>query len=318
LERARVIVDVLEVVPYVRTISFGEPPYGSSLESGFWKSRGLSGGQFVVGAGMFATLGTPMVAGREFSWEDLAGSPDVVMLNHAGLRALWPEARTSAAIGRSVDVNGRRRTIIGVTGDIRSTPGAPVVPTLFLPFADDTNMGQTALPLVVRMMPGQVPDVQLVVSRLNEVFPPNGATVSAVALQVAPVIARPRFLAVLFGTLAAMAIIVAVIGVHAVASLETVRRRRELAIRLALGATRARLYTLVIGGILRPVLVGVAVGIVAAWVTVTAVPWSVVELSYGFGRGAILAALCMIGAAVSAVWLLARRAISVSPATFGR
>jgi ABC-type antimicrobial peptide transport system permease subunit len=123
---------------------------------------------------------------------------------------------------------------------------------------------------------------------------------------------------VLFGSLAALAVAVAAIGVYAVAGLEAARRRRELAIRLALGATRAGLQASMIGRTVRPVVVGVIVGLVAAWATLAALPWHLAELSTGFSTAAAAAALGMIVTAVSAVWLRTRRAVRVSPATFGR
>lgn len=316
-ERISTIIDLLSALPNVLNASPTPlPPFADSWNSGFWADRGLEGGQWFIGTDMFKTLRTPIRAGREFSRQDFDAGADVVMLNETGAKVLWPSAPLPSVLGKSIAIDGRTANVIGVAQDIRTHPGSRAVPALFLPLtAREAASRQTALSVVLRMAVGAVPDGHLMTSSLNARFPQNGVTISSVATQLAPILDRPRFLAVLFGSLAAISVLLGAVGVYAVASLELTLRQRDVSIHLALGASRRRLYGLILGRILASVLLGVAVGLGGAWASARLVPWMSAEVQATPGTSYVAAAIIVAATAIVAVWPRIRRAVRTSPLT---
>ncbi len=325
VERALAILDIVAAQPRVEraAVAFSLPYRGVYVTSpgeppgsAFWAGHGSSGYEWVFGAGMFDTIGTPIRAGREFSPADIAGALPVAMVNETGARLLWPGTPLTAVVGRPIDATGgTRRTVIGVSADVRTTPGTAASPALYLPLtAPEARPAGWELPLVVRMTPGAVPNQELMAARLHERFPNNRARVSSVASQFAPILDRPRFLALLFGVLAGIALLLAGIGVYAVAAFETVNRRHELAIRLALGASVGRLGSRLGAEILLPALAGTAMGLVAAALGAHAFRAQVAELQAVDPAVFLAAALINVAATVGGVWGPARQAARVDPA----
>jgi predicted permease len=265
-DRIAVIGSVFDSLPRVTNWATAVvPPFAQSFDGSFWSAGGLDGAQWSVGEGVFRALQTPILVGREFVASDRVENADVVVLNRAGAEALWPGLPLSAVAGKSVEVAGRLRTVVGIVGNIRPRPGGPVLPGLFLPLTPGLReLTQSAVPVVVRMERGAVPDAQLMTSRLNERFPANRVTVASVERQLAPHIEQPRFLAILFGTLAGIAVLLGAVGIYSVVSLDTTLRRREFGICLALGAQVSRLHREILGRVLLPVVVGICVGVAAA------------------------------------------------------
>ena len=119
------------------------------------------------------------------------------------------------------------------------------------------------------MEAGGIPDRALIAGRLNEAFGASAAIgIESVSEQIAPWLDRPRFLAVLFGTMASIALLLAALGLYAVASFEMSRRRHEMGVRLALGASSHDLRRHVLLITLRPMLYGTVAGALAIWFTV--------------------------------------------------
>jgi predicted permease len=270
------------------------PPFAESLDGGFWKARGLEGARFFVGEGMFRATRTPMLVGREFIGSDRVDNAGVAVLNRTGAETLWPGLPLSDVLGNTVEVEGRTRIIVGIAGDIRSRPGGQVPPGLFLPLTPTLNeLRQSAVSVVVRMDRGAVPDAQLMTSRLNERFPANRVTVASVERQLAPHTEQPRFLAILFGTLAGIAVLLGAVGTYSVVSLDTTLRRRQFGICLALGARPSRLYREILGRVLLPVVVGIGVGVAATHLLTLLPP--VIQIHVGsVGFGASVAAITVV------------------------
>src|SRR5690606_12025572 len=89
--------------------------------------------------------------------------------------------------------------------------------------------------------------------------------VASVAEQLAPVLDRPRFLAVLFGTLAVVALLLVALGLYAVTGFEAARRRSEMGLRLALGASARHVRGRIVRLALVPVIAGTVLGLGATW-----------------------------------------------------
>jgi ABC-type antimicrobial peptide transport system permease subunit len=167
------------------------------------------------------------------------------------------------------------------------------------------------------MAPGVPADGRAIDARLEEVFVAQSqqSSVESIAERTAPYLQRPRFQAVLFASLAVIALFLSAVGLYAVAAFDVARRRREMGVRLALGATARDLRRAVIGSAVRPVLVGALAGLVATWWAAQYLQSFLFEVDGRDLRIYAMVALVLVATAVVAAWLPARRAARTDPAS---
>jgi predicted lysophospholipase L1 biosynthesis ABC-type transport system permease subunit len=265
---------------------------------------------------VFEAMGTPLVAGRTFSDEDIDVGARVALLNRLGALALWPSDDPAAAVGRGVQLESNRYTVVGIVGDIRRYPGVAPTPSLFLPITSpDARVFQSGALTVFRMSAGASLDRTLLRSRLDDRFPSAGVPApQPVSQMLAPWMERPRFQAALFASFGVIALLLAAVGLYAVAAFDVARRRHEMGVRLTLGATGRDLRRLVIRAAVSPVLIGSTIGLLVTWWAAQFLQAFLFEVdardpwTYG------LVALTLVATAVVAAWLPARRAARTDPA----
>lgn len=291
------------------------PLDGGSEQHAFWKEHGTSGSVWGVSDGLFDTLGTPMRAGRAFTVEDVHADAPVAIVSETGAHALWPSDPVGRAVGRMVETDAGPRQIVGVVADIRATPDVPPGPALYLPItAGELRPMATALAVAVRMSPGAIPDPALLSSRLNEQFSASSRVpVTSMHEQFAPVLDRPRFLAVLMGGLAAAALLLVAVGLYALASFEVTRRRYEIGVRLALGSPVHAVRRRIVRFAIVPVVAGSIAGGLAAWWAGRLTQTLVAEIDPRNPWAYAGAALLMCVAALLATALPALRAGRIEP-----
>jgi predicted permease len=281
----------------------------------FWQARGMEGHRLGVSDGYFDALGTLFLAGRDISASEVDGQERVALVSRSGAAQLCPGGSASDCVGRRIDHEGRPLTIVGVVEDITSAPGEAPTAGLYLPMTlEDAPATQSAVQVAVRVPAGAVPDPATIDARLDAAFGPGGASVFSIAERTAPYLQRPRFQAVLFASLAAIAIVLAAIGLYAVAAFDVARRRREMGVRLALGATPGDLRRTVIGTAVRPVLIGAAGGLTTALWAAQFLQSFLVDVDARDPWTYALVALVLVATAVVAAWLPARRAAKTDPA----
>jgi putative ABC transport system permease protein len=218
-----------------------------------------------VTPGFFRTLAIPLRDGRDFSDADRADSLPVVVVSAEVVRQQFADRNP---IGRRLRVNiqhanGRSDmewTIVGVVGDVRSTLDGPVRQTIFMPFAQRPARVMTFFiraadpaPLaagVGGIMRAIEPEAPVDVRTLDDVV---GAT-----------IARPRGISVLLAAFALIGVTLAAVGVYGMLAYTVRERTHEIGVRIALGASTASVFGLVLGQALRLVGAGVAAGLAAA------------------------------------------------------
>jgi predicted permease len=229
----------------------------------------------IVDTGYFATLRIPILAGRDFAPTDTAASPLVVLVSETLARRLWPG---TPAIGQALRLsvfdgergNVRRvATVVGVAGDIRSSSlvDGLAEPYVYVPLAqsDAVGRGMTGqMSIVVRGRGGvsltgamatliQDIDRRLVLTNAQSLA-------DAIALGLTP----QRILATICGVMGLVAVLLASMGIYGVTAYTVALRRRELAIRLALGAPRARVVRLVFRQGTWLVAIGLGIGLALA------------------------------------------------------
>ena len=267
-DRVRAVEEIVRSQPGVIQVGAAtQLPVGrfAGLDSAFLKSRGIDGSQFGASSGLFAALGTPILAGREFTEDEVRDDTPVAIVNRMAAAALWPGVPAAEIIGRTVDEAGSSRVVVGVVADIVRVPGEGGTPTVVVPVTTrGARRSSSALMVAVRMAPGTQPDIRPIDAALDARFGSDSVRSDSVLSTMTPFLQRPRFQAALFGALAAIALILCAVGLYAVASFEVSRRRFEMGVRLALGATAQRIRRVVIRDSLRPILVGVIAGTIGA------------------------------------------------------
>jgi hypothetical protein len=198
----------------------------------------------IATAGYFAALDIP-VRGREFDAGDREDGVPVAVVNQA-LARRWFTGENP--LGRRIKVGGGRGwlEIVGIAGDVRHR-GLQVEPRpeVFVPFRQYASYG--TMNLVVRAAGSSASTIALIKDVVHQLDPDQPVSgLAPLTEQLARTTAAPRFHLLLFGSLAAMALILASAGVYGLIAFVTQQRRQEFGIRLALGATPA--------GILRGVL----------------------------------------------------------------
>lgn len=267
--RTRDVTAITRRLPHAAdaAVAFTTPLEGASRESAFWKAYGVSGSEHGIGPGLFRTMSVGILAGREFGEADVERAEPIAIVNQAGASVLAARRGISASqiAGTLVATSDGDVLIVGVVGDIRPEPGTPAIPALFVPVSSArVRPMQTALPVLLRMRRGQIPDTQLLTRHLDEHFGDGSVRIRSAAAMLAPAVERPRFLAVAFGLFAGIAVVLAATSLASIAGFEIIRRRRDTSIRVALGASgRQAVWPLVLSVSL-PVCAGVAIGGVAA------------------------------------------------------
>ena len=223
-----------------------------------------------VTPGWFAAYGTPLRAGRDFTVHDTAGSPPVVIVNDAFVRAFLPGA---SPLGETIPHprSGRGevlRTVVGVVGDaVFDSQREGTQPIVYLPVAQSGGgpSGRTAISLGVR--PAMGTPVQLgpsVGAAVRGVDPDVSFSFGFLEDHVQASVRQERLVAILSGFFGALALVIAALGLYGVTSYTVNRRVTEIGIRRALGAQRAHVLALVVGQSLTLTAVGIGLGLAAA------------------------------------------------------
>lgn len=219
----------------------------------------------VVTPGYLATLGIPLLAGRDLSDRDVGNSPGVAVISVEMARRHWPGEDPIGGRVRLGDVvEGPVYTVVGVAGDARyqslETPDAR--PMIYFGVA---QRPQRSMTLVLRATDAAAAAaaVRRAVASLDPTLAPS--PVNELSALIRRAFATRRFALVLFGTFASVAALLAGVGIYGVLSFLVRQRTRELGIRVALGAPPRRLVASVVGRAMRMTVGGVALGLLGAW-----------------------------------------------------
>ena len=206
-------------------------------------------------------LGIDVVRGRPFDATDRADAPLVVLINEAMASRWWPDGD---AVGARVRLYNEWRDVIGVVRDVHEfSPDQAPGPGAYLPMEQAASWPAT---LLVRTEGDPLAVVAAVRRAVAEVEPRAAfGTPRTMGAVVAQTLAAQRFRTLLLGTFAAVALLLAVVGIYGVVSRAAAQRRHEVGIRMSLGAGRREVLSLLLGDGLRPVLVGVVLGLAGGY-----------------------------------------------------
>ena len=216
----------------------------------------------------FETLDIPIVSGRTFSPTDNADAVEVCIVSEAFvqryLNGRSPVGLRVAVPAMAFPVRPVLREIVGVARQIKMFPSeAEPIPQIYVPIAQ--NSWFTAS-LIVRPQNGAadalLPAVRAAVARVDKERPVT--RVRTIEVVAAEATSRPRFRAMLVGAFAAVALVLAMVGVFGVLAYSVQQRVREFGVRMAMGAAASDVMRLVLGSAAKLTLLGLAIGLAAA------------------------------------------------------
>jgi len=271
-------------------------------------------GTFIgVSPSYFESLGVPVLRGRAFEDRDRKGAEGAVIVNDRLARRHW---KNEDPIGRRLSSDGGRtwRTIVGVVGDVRQQAlDAEYTDTVYLPFREFPGY---AYMLFVRTLDDPAHAAETVRAAGRRSDPQAAITdVRTLADIRSETLSSPRLMSVLLGMFALLALVITAAGLSGLIAYSVSRRTQEIGIRMALGADRGRIITMVLREGMFSVAAGLALGIAAS----LALSRLVSGLLFGIGANDPLcyvgSAIVLVAAAAAACFLPARRATAVSPMT---
>jgi predicted permease len=264
-----------------------------------------------VGPKYFETMATPLMAGRDFRLEDRRGPP-VAIINQAMARYYFP-GRNPLGGHVSFDPGAISYEIVGVAGDAKYAQlHEPIPRTLYLNAFQDERARFSRLALRTTVSPTAIAgDVRRAAEDILKGVPVSRVT--TLADQVDAAMRPERTIARLSGLFGAVAALLAAIGLYGLLSYTVARRVREIGIRMALGATRRDVSGLVLTSTLRLVAAGLVIGGPIALASRPLAAKLVIDLAPGSIMPAAAAAVMMIGVALLAAYIPARRASRVDP-----
>ncbi len=271
-----------------------------------------SADRYSITPGYLRAMRIPLLRGREFDARDVATSPMVALVNESMARQFWPGEDPIGKRFRMGDTKGPWKTVVGVVGDVlHKGLDAPHTIQVYVP---NTQFTDSMVILAVRTSKEPASMAAAVRSEIAALDPQ--VPVSEVATMeevVATSVANQRFGALLFLLFGGIALVLTAVGIYGVISYGVAQRIHEIGIRLALGAGRRDVLTLIVSEAMRPALLGAALGLIAAFGLtrlLTRLLYNVEPTDPGVFAAVLL---LLIGVALLASYIPARRATRVDP-----
>ena len=269
----------------------------------------------VVDPHYFRAMGVPLLRGRALDERDRAGAPRVVLVNAAFARQFFAAEEPlgkEVQLGWSRDSVRQGGTIAGIVGDVRQFAlERESVPEIYLPI-DQTPMARMTVVVRTTSDPASIHSgARDQLRALDANLPLYG--IGSMEQALAESVSRPRFYTLLLGIFAAVALLLAAVGLYGVIAFAVAQRTHEIGIRIALGATRERVLKSVVGDGLRLATFGIAIGVSLSLATTRLLR----TLLYGVTPSDPLTfaavGIILIAVASLACYMPARRAARVDP-----
>ena len=329
-DRARFLTDALaklRAVPGVRSAAFvADLPLNHGIDSQRCHIPGrpdpapgkmFSSGFNLATAGYYRGMGIVIREGREFTDADGPGAAPVIVINETAARTFWPGV---SPIGHQIDWPADETsvvlTVVGVTADVRHIGlGEPPRPEIFAS-SMQAPLAWPSIELVVRASGDPTALAEPVRAALRAADPHVPVQrVNTLDAIVSKSIVEPRLYTLLLGAFAALAMVLAAIGLYGLIAYSVTQRTHELGVRVALGASRGEIVRLVIGQGMRLALAGAAVGLAAALATARLVAGLVKGTEPNDPATLVAVVTVLLAVAAAATYLPARRAARVDPMT---
>ena len=264
-----------------------------------------------VTPGYFDAMGIPLLRGRNFTRQDDEHAPLVIIISDDMARQFFPN---DDPIGKRI-VRAGGRTIVGIVGSVKHfglDRAAP--PEMYTPHAQQPSYHTMTLAVRTPLEASALmPTIQRELWSIDRDVPISN--VKTMEQLVATSTTEPRFRTLLLTTFALLAVVLAVVGVGGVIAFSVSRRTREIGVRVALGATKRDVVSMVLLQGFVPTAIGVAVGVGAAFGVTRLLSSLLFGVTATDGSVFAAAAALVTMASMAATYLPARRAAAVDPLT---
>jgi predicted permease len=331
LRMQQTIAQKIAALPGVESVSFGGsvPMDGNGWHDPVYaEDRSYAGNampplrEFVFGApGFLKTLGIPLVAGRDFNWDEAFKKQPVVMVSENFSREYW--GSPTSALGQHIRVSTKDdwREIVGVIGDVHNDgmgKDAPTVaywPTLLSHFESGQFTVQRFVVFAIRTpragSESLMKDVRQAVWSVDANLPLTSIHTQNYYFQKS--ISRTSFTLVMLGIAAAIALLLGIVGLYGVIAYSASQRTREIGIRIALGAQRNSIITMFVRQGLVLAGSGIACGLLLAFAATRFLNSLLFHVSAVDPATYVLACIALCAAAALASYIPSRRTAAVNP-----
>ena len=318
---ARGVLDRVQYLPGVKSASvINSVPFGMMfIQLDFYiegqPKPALFAGTPKINPNYFKTMGIPLLAGRDFTERDTANAPKVAIVSERIVREYF-RGRPAEAIGQRVRLEDRGEwlTVVGVVADVRQMGlDRNVQPMIYAPFEQERSGFVRFVSFVARTnAPASVAEgIRAEIRRAAPDLPIETTRTmdEAVAASVAP----PRFRMVLLVVFAVTATLIATCGIYGLMAYAVTQRRREIGVRMALGADRRDVLRLVLTRALRIVAGGLVVGLAGAMGVTRVLQRFLFGVTPTDPIVMMSVTLLLMAVGLMAAWLPARRATRINP-----
>jgi putative ABC transport system permease protein len=313
----------VKTLPGVRDAAFANVlPFGLSggitigleVEGGpkFQPETGVGAFYLAVSADYFHTMGIPLLRGRIFTEQDIKGSTPVAIISQSLARRGWPDQNPLGKRFSFVGMREQSFEVVGVVGDVLDWDLAEQPwPRMYFPILQHPQ-GAAFLVIHGTQNPTAITTALRGVIRSVDKNEPI-SSLSTMEQLISQSVTEPRFRTLLLGIFAGLAFLLAVVGIYGIVSYSVSQRTHEIGIRMALGAERDDVLGLVVGQGMALTLIGIAVGLLAAF--------GLTRLLSSFLYGVrptdpvtfVVVSAVFIAVALIASYIPARRATKVDP-----
>ncbi|HKS83832.1 MAG TPA: ABC transporter permease [Candidatus Acidoferrales bacterium] len=325
------ILQKLASIPGVQSVAAAShlPMDGTgSFDPVFAQDRAYKAGEFppvrrfqFIAPNYFSTWSTPLLLGREFTWQDIYNKLPVAIVSENFAREYWQSPQN--AMGKRIRVSSKDdwREIVGVASDVRfdgvSQPAPTVAywPIMVANFESDKIEIQRGLDYVIRSpragSESFMNEVREAVWSVDANLPVAGASTEQVYYGKS--LARTSFTLIMLVVAGAMALLLGIVGLYGVIAYSVSQRTREIGIRMALGAQQSNLVTMFVRHALVLAAVGVVFGLSASVALMRLMSSLLFEVKPVDPVTYAVVTLCLVATAALASWLPSRRAAAVDP-----
>ncbi|MGC2400205.1 MAG: ABC transporter permease [Acidobacteriaceae bacterium] len=331
LRRQQAILEKIAAIPGVQSASFGN---AIPMDDNGWRDEVFAQDhpdngnattllrRFTFGApGFLKTLGIPLVAGRDYTWNEIFAGVPVAMISESFAREYWGSA--SNAIGKRIRVNTKDdwREVVGVIGNVhwegidKDVPSVVYWPTFNRHFENNDIDLRRFITFVIRTpragSESLIQDLRQAVWSVDANLPLTGIRTQGYYYQKS--IARTSFTLVMLGIASAIALMLGIVGLYGVIAYSASQRTREIGIRIALGAQRSTITSMFVRQGLILTAAGIACGLVLAFSASRLLQSLLFHVSPVDPVTYVVAALGLCAAAWLASYIPSRRTATVNP-----
>jgi predicted permease len=314
----------IEALPGVRSVSTSEIPMLADSNSssnitvqGYnaQEDEDMDVAQNWVGPNFLATMGIPLLNGREFSEADTAASPKVAIINEAMARRYFAGRDP---MGLHFGFGGEKdfkldTEIIGVVKDSKNVDVKKATrPFVFLPYSQSAHFGNATFYARTNQDPVTLTaTVRNLIAGFDSNLPVYG--VKTLTAQVDEIMFTDRLVTIFSLCLGLLASLLAAVGLYGVMAYVVARRTREIGIRMALGATQKNVAWMILREIIGMLAAGLGIGLIAAYGIGRVVESQLFGVKAGDPVVFVVAAGLLAAVALLAGWLPSRKAANVDP-----